>query len=147
VAIPATATSLTYQIIATDALGNQTIWPVDDVRSVPVATERRPPVIAHQPVLGARAGQAIEVCATVTSTAPLRDVTLYYRNLNQKEPLIPLVLTGDGQHYRGTIPAEDVIAGWDLLYFIEAVDVLGEATVFPALETPPPYVVVPVAAV
>jgi hypothetical protein len=142
--VPPSATSLRYQIIATDAAGTCATWPADAERVVPVAGVRRPPAINHEPVRAASAGRPIEICATVTSAAPLQAVTLYYRNLNQKEPLLPLPLTADGDHYRGAIPAEDVVAGWDLLYVIEAVDVLGEATVFPPLETPPPYIVVPV---
>ena len=51
---------------------------------------------------------------------------------------------GDGC-YAASIPAAHVTAEWDLMYHLEAVDVLGNAAFFPGLEAGTPYVVTTVA--
>jgi hypothetical protein len=43
-----------------------------------------------------------------------------------------------------TIPGEHVDPRWDLMYHLEAVDVLGNGAFFPGLEAGTPYVVLPV---
>jgi hypothetical protein len=46
--------------------------------------------------------------------------------------------------FQATIPAEHVSPEWDLMYHLEAVDVLGNAAFYPGLEAGTPYIVVPV---
>ena len=43
-----------------------------------------------------------------------------------------------------TIPGDHVSIEWDLMYHVEVVDILGNATFFPGLAAGTPYIVVPV---
>jgi len=47
----------------------------------------------------------------------------------------------DGK-YQATIPASEITETWDLMYYIEAVNILGNGTFFPDREMETPYVVV-----
>jgi hypothetical protein len=92
---------------------------------------------------------------------------LHYRNLNQMQthdllPLLPeqeragglapaaegvdVTEYGEGRviDLLATIPGEHVDPRWDLMYHLEAVDVLGNGAFFPGLEAGTPYVVLPV---
>jgi hypothetical protein len=41
-----------------------------------------------------------------------------------------------------TIPGDFVVPQWDLMFFIEAVDTLGNGRMYPDMETEMPYVIV-----
>ncbi len=126
-----------------------------------------PPRIAHTPPPPATPGQPLSIRARVSSGAPLARVALHYRNLNQMQthdllPLLPeqeptggltpaaegvdVTENGEGREIDllATIPGEHVDAQWDLMYHLEAVDVLGNGAFFPGLEAGTPYVILPV---
>jgi hypothetical protein len=46
--------------------------------------------------------------------------------------------------YAAHIPASFVVPGWDLMFFVEALDNNGNGRMYPDLEVEMPYVVVPV---
>ena len=118
-------------------------------RCVYVGDTRVPPEITHEPIRSAMPGAPLEVRAGVRAGAPLARVTLYYRNLNQMAthdqlPMLPLDADGTRHVVTATIPAAHVTREWDLMYHLEAVDVLGNATFFPGLVAGTPYIVVSV---
>jgi hypothetical protein len=50
--------------------------------------------------------------------------------------------TGQPDEYRATIPADQIPAKWDFMYYIEAMDRNGDGKIYPDLEKQTPYVVV-----
>ena len=95
-----------------------------------------PPRVRHAPISHAAPGQPIEIRAIITADAPIARATLLYRNLNQFQThdridLVPTVPGSDT--YTATIPAEHVSIEWDLMYHLEVVDALGNATIHPGL--------------
>ena len=155
--VPAAATSLDYTLVATDDRGTATVWPdgaASGPRRLGVGAAAAPPRILHLPPAGAVPGAPLTLRARVTAGAPLERVTLHYRHLNQFQthdrlPLSPRAqeagADGSSGEFEATIPGEHVDAEWDLMYHLEAVDVLGNATFWPGLGAETPYVVLPVA--
>lgn len=148
--VPSSAALVEYYLQATDVHGTTITWPAQGA-----ATPRRlylghadtAPTIEHEPIRLAHSGEALEVRARVNAAAPLARVTLHYRNVNQMQTHERCNMTRpdpSGPEYRATIPAADVSAEWDVMYHLEAVDVLGNAAFCPGLAAGTPYVVVPV---
>ena len=71
-------------------------------------------------------------------------VRLRYRSVNQHQDYrtLPMLPTGERDHYRAVIPTEHIIPTWDLMYFIEAMDQQGNGRIHPDLNAATPYVVV-----
>ena len=150
--------------------GTRVTWPPAGPlgpRRLHVGEAGSPPRIAHAPPPPATPGQPLPIRARVSAGAPLARVTLHYRNLNQMQthdllPLLPeqeptgglapaaegvdVTAYGEGREIDllATIPGEHVDPQWDLMYHLEAVDVLGNGAFFPGLEAGTPYVVLPV---
>ena len=82
--------------------------------------------------------------AQVDSTEDLKQVTLYYRDLNQRELYTPVPMRQIGGAWTATIPGMDIVPDWDLMYYVEAIDRLGNGAIGPDLDVETPYVVVPV---
>ncbi|MBI3971810.1 MAG: hypothetical protein HY332_11025 [Chloroflexi bacterium] len=161
--VPATASWLEYYLEATDARGTGTNWPARGAaapRCVAAGHATTPPRIEHKPIRHAKPGEPLEIRARVTAGAPLARVTLHYRNVNQMQAHDHLAMTRIGpEHAHGsdggadacigefvaTIPGAHVTPAWDLMYHLEAVDALGNATFFPGLAAGTPYVVTTVA--
>ena len=91
-------------------------------------------------------GQDFSVSATVRSRTPMRTVRLRYRHLTQFEDYqtAEMTLNPSTQSYTGRIPASFIDPTWDLMYFVEAIDVRGHGRQYPDLEQETPYVVVSV---
>ena len=46
--------------------------------------------------------------------------------------------------WAATIPGMDIVSDWDLMYYVEAIDRLGNGSIGPDMDVETPYVVVPV---
>lgn len=95
----------------------------------------------------ARAGTDFTVSARVTSAAAVTSVRLRYRHLTQVEDYQAADMTFDSESgtYIGRIPGAFIQPRWDLMYFVEVMDVEGRGAMYPDLEKETPYVVVSVA--
>lgn len=107
---------------------------------------RTRPVIRHQPVTGAAPGVEIPITAAVDASGPLSRAVLHYRSVNQYYPWNRVAMSEAAGELAAVIPAEYVVADWDLMYFIEVVDDAGMGAIAPggADLSAIPYWVVPV---
>jgi hypothetical protein len=82
--------------------------------------------------------------AEATDDSGVRWVRLRYRGLSQHQDFrtLRMLPTGEGNVYRAEIPASHIRPEWDLMYFIEVMDVNGNGAIHPDLEVETPYVVV-----
>lgn len=105
---------------------------------------RRKPLVEHERVLSAVPGREIDIVARVTSDEPLRDVSVYFRAMDQTRAWkrIPMART-EGGVYRASIPGQEVDASFDMLYYLEA-RVAHGGTFWPDWTRETPYVVVQV---
>ena len=108
------------------------------------AGDHEPPAVIHQPVTTAPAGKPLTITAEVRDPSGVKWVRLRYRSVNQHQDYrtLPMLPTGEKDHYRAVIPAEHVVPTWDLMYFIEAMDNQGNGRIYPDLNKETPYVVV-----
>jgi hypothetical protein len=83
----------------------------------------RPPVIKHEPVRAAAAGQSISIRASVTDDAgAVKDVRLLYSTSRDAAPFKAAMQSTGAGVYVGTLPGS-VLSGLDRLsYYIEATD-------------------------
>jgi hypothetical protein len=102
------------------------------------------PAVVHQPIATAPAGKPLTISAVVTDPSGVKWVRLRYRSVNQYEDYrtLPMVATGDKDHYQATIPAEHIGPKYDLMYFIEVMDNRGNGKIYPDMERETPYVIV-----
>ncbi|HZR19825.1 MAG TPA: hypothetical protein VFE51_21245 [Verrucomicrobiae bacterium] len=100
--------------------------------------------VTHQPVLSAPVDQPLTVVAEVRAATGVKWVRLRYRSVNQREDykMVPMIPTGQGDQYKGVIPAQDIRHTWDLMYFIEVLDQQGNGRIHPDLNAETPYIVV-----
>jgi hypothetical protein len=71
-------------------------------------------------------------------------VRLRYRHVTQFEDyqIIDMRYDKDSRTYSAEIPGNFVISKWDLMYFIECMDSVGNGRIYPDLEVETPYVIV-----
>ncbi|MBO0859624.1 MAG: hypothetical protein J2P21_14280 [Chloracidobacterium sp.] len=103
-----------------------------------------PPTLTSQPVTSARAEKPLTITAEARDPSGIKSVRLRYRSVNQYQDFQTLEMTPTGKKdkYQAVIPAERVLAKWDLMYFIEVIDNRGNGKIYPDLEKETPYVVV-----
>ena len=103
------------------------------------------PIVNHRPPRLAPAGQPLVISAEVRAPAGIKWVRVRYRPVNQHEDFqtLPLLPAGASGNFQATIPADQISAAWDLMYFIEALDNQGHGAIFPDLNQQTPYFVLP----
>ena len=106
--------------------------------------DNEPPLVAHKPVTTAPTGKPLTITAEVRDPSGVKWVRLRYRSVNQQEDYrtLPMLPTGEKDHYQAVIPAEHVVPKWDLMYLIEVMDIAGNGRIHPDLNRETPYVVV-----
>jgi hypothetical protein len=114
-----------------------------ETRHVPLPNLELParPAIVHSAPARATPGRPLTLSLTVTPSAAATSVRLHYRRLNALEEFRTLETQGGGATF--TIPAEELSAEWDILYYFE---VLTERAGWfhPDPDERTPYYVVPV---
>ncbi len=139
--------SIDYVIEATDSGGNKTVFP-ENGQQYPIhmtlSTDESAPLVTLEQIPEAIPGRNLNVHARVSDPSGLEMVCLRYRHLTQFEDYQTEEMQidpGSGL-YQATIPGDFIIMGWDLIYFVEAVDSLGNGCMIPDLEKEMPYVIV-----
>ena len=134
-----------YYIEATDANGETRSWgSADAPQPVAVGNAVSAPSLEVERAPLAVPGQDLTVTTRVDSDEDLQSVTLYYRDLNQRELFTPVPMHQANGVWSATIPGMDIVPAWDLMYYVEAIDRLGNGAIGPDLDVETPYIVVPV---
>lgn len=107
-------------------------------------SENEPPEVLLERVTGAIPGKDLAIHARVYDPSGISIVRLRYRHLTQFEDYesIEMELDQESGLYKAVIPGDLILPEWDLMYFIEAADSLGNGCMYPDLEKEMPYVIV-----
>jgi len=110
----------------------------------PTGDDREPPVVIHQPVTTAPAGKPLTIAAEVRDPSGVNWVHLRYRSVSQHQDYrtLPMLPSGDKDHYQAVIPANEIDPKWDLMYLIEVMNNRGNGKIHPDFNKETPYVVV-----
>ncbi|MEO6005041.1 MAG: hypothetical protein ABIZ04_07865 [Opitutus sp.] len=103
-----------------------------------------PPVVEGNRVTNAPVGTPMRILVHATDPSGVRSLRLRYRHVTQYEDYATLDLQPSGQpdEFVAEIPANFVESKWDVMYFIEAIDGVGNGTMWPDFRREPPYVFV-----
>ncbi len=106
--------------------------------------ENMPPAVSLEKVIQATPGKNLCIHARVSDPSGVKSVHLRFRHMTQFDDYqsIEMKLDRATGIYKADIPGEFIIPKWDLIYFIEAIDGLGNGCMIPDLELEMPYVVV-----
>lgn len=111
---------LVYSLCAVPAFA------AEDVRLAPF-NDVTPPKIEHEPINHTQeAGAPLTIYATVTDTAGVKDVTLFYRtgSMTEYRPLTMYLSDQNGNRFTATIPPVELQSP-KLEYYIQATDING----------------------
>ena len=102
--------------------------------------------VIHQPVASVNLGKSLIISVKVIAAAGVKWVNLKYRSVNQEEAYktLPMMATIEKNVYKVTVPAEEVEAKWDFMYFIEMMDNNKSGSIYPDLNVQTPYFIVKV---
>ena len=101
------------------------------------------PAVIHRPITNAPFGKPLSVTAEVRDPAGVKWVHLRYRGVNQRQEYqtLPMLSTGEKDHYGVVVPADKIDSKWDFMYFIEVMNTQGNGRIYPDLNRETPYVV------
>jgi hypothetical protein len=141
------AGALAYVIEARDSRGTKSLYPEagwQDPIKIVVSDDRQGPEVKLESVPTAASGQDLGIHALVSDPSGLQQVRLRYRHLTQFEDygVAEMYMDPVSGLYQASIPGDFIIPGWDLIYFVEAVDSLGNGNMIPDLDRELPYVIV-----
>jgi hypothetical protein len=107
-------------------------------------TETKPPEVSLERIKKATPGEALPVHARVSDPSGVESVHLRYRHLTQFEDYKSAAMMLDQATglYTTEIPGDFIVPEWDLIYFVEVIDRLGNGCMIPDLDLEMPYVVV-----
>ena len=136
-----------YFIEARDSRGNKSVFPEsgsEDPVLVAVSDDGQAPDVKLERMISATPGKDLNVHALVSDPSGINTVRLRYRHLTQFEDYLTAEMELDPSSgtFRGIIPGEFIVPEWDLIYFVEAVDSLGNGCMIPDLDREMPYVIV-----
>src|SRR3989304_5399898 len=85
-----------------------------------------PPYIVHTPVTKSKAGESVQITATIDDESDINDVSLHYKkeNVSDYESVKMNKAEGKDNQFDANIPDTEVV-GESLVYFIEARDTFG----------------------
>ena len=106
--------------------------------------DSNPPVAAIDRVETAPLNQSLKITVRVEDPSGIEFVNLRYRRVSQFEDYetAPMVLDQSTGRYEAEIPASMFDGTYDVMYFVEAMDRVGNGRMFPDLEVETPYVIV-----
>src|SRR5437899_10188540 len=98
----------------------------------------------YQRVTNAPVNKPLTITAEVHAPAGVEWVRVRYRSVNHHEDYRTLAMlpTDTKDQYRAIISVEQILARWDLMYFIEAMDHAGNGKIYPDLDKETAYVIV-----
>ena len=143
----ALANGTRYWIEAVDEQGRRGVYPeggaAEAIRVIE-SNDEQPPTIHHDRIAHARADQPMSIKATVSDPSGVAWVRVRYRGVNQHQDyaIAEMLPTGEKDEYRAVIPAGRIDPKWDFMYYIEAMDAVGNSTIYPDMDRETPYVVV-----
>ncbi|UCD49292.1 MAG: hypothetical protein JSW27_17385 [Phycisphaerales bacterium] len=111
---------------------------------VTVTADHEPPQVALGRPEQASPGKGLEVTADVWDPSGIKSVRLRYRHMTQFEDYQTeeMLRNPDTGLWSAVIPESFVDPKWDLMYFVEAIDKVGNGKMYPDMETEIPYVIV-----
>jgi hypothetical protein len=139
--------SVSYFIEARDSRGNKSVFPEsgpeDPLRTL-VNDDVQAPDVKLERVPSAMPGKDLTIHALVSDPSGIETVRLRYRHLTQFEDYLVAEMEPDAVSgtFRATIPGNFIVPEWDLIYFVEAIDSLGNGCLVPDLDREMPYVIV-----
>jgi len=138
-----------YFIEARDSIGQTVHLPSrkenDEYFLIQVTDDRTPPVVEHTPAKECSPGEPLLIKSKVTDDSEIKEVILYYRPTRQAMEYSKVTLVPKGKSlYEATIPGEIITTEFDLMYYIEAVDIYGNGIYFPDWNKTDPHIVVKV---
>ena len=106
--------------------------------------DQEPPMADIYRVSTANTGSAIKVTARVWDPSGIQSVVLRYRRVSQFEDYqsAPMVYNNESDSYQAQIPSAYTDGIYDVMYFIEATDKMGNGRMYPDMELETPYVIV-----
>jgi hypothetical protein len=139
--------SLNYVIEASDAEGNKAVFPgtgTQDPIQVKLSADKYAPEVLLERISRAKPGENLHVLAQVSDPSGIAWVRLRYRHLTQFEDYLTVDMEIDPKTglYQAIIPGDFIVPEWNLMYFVEAVDSLGNGCMIPDLDQEMPYVIV-----
>ena len=112
---------------------------------IQVTDDQAPPAVKHIPDLECDPGKFLRITAEVTDESGVNEVILYYRPTRQAMEYSKVTMIPKGNSlYEATIPGEIITKEFDLMYYIEAVDIYGNGIYFPDWNTTDPHIAVKV---
>jgi hypothetical protein len=147
VPVPEGSTSFNYIIEATDSKGNRTLFPgtgKQDPIHVTMSMDENAPEVRLERIPKAIPGMDLSVFALVSDPAGIKWVRLRYRHLTQFEDYLTVDMQIDPATglYHAIIPGDFIVPEWNLMYFVEALDSMGNGCMIPDLDKEMPYVIV-----
>jgi hypothetical protein len=147
VPVPEGSVSFNYIIEATDSKGNRTLFPgtgKQDPIHVTMSTDENAPEVRLERIPKAMPGRDLSVHALVSDPSGIEQVRLRYRHLTQFEDYQTMDMQIDPATglYHAIIPGDFIVPEWNLMYFVEALDSMGNGCMIPDLDKEMPYVIV-----
>lgn len=134
--------SIEYFISSLDRRNQTGRFPTKGYFSIAAGTDADPPSVEHSPQQFCDPGKPLPLSFFIRDASPLRLAKLYYRHITQVKPYQTLDLTPSGDRYEAVIPGAYIETRYDLMYYLETVDRMGNRTVVPNADATPPYIVV-----
>jgi len=140
-------TDIVYFIKASDGKGNNVSWPENrqmDPIKVIVSDDESSPTANIDYILNANPGEPLKITASFQDPSGIKWVRLRYRHVTQFEDYqsIDMMYNDATGKYEAEIPGEFIINKWNIMYFIECMDTVGNGRLYPDLEVEMPYVIV-----
>jgi hypothetical protein len=139
--------TVSYFIEVRDAEGRIVTYPGqgrEQPISVQITNDLEPPILRHTPVERWPSEKPLLVHATVQDRSGVKWVRIRYRGVSQHQDFRTLELMQDGSAdvFRAEIPGSHIRPEWDLMYYLEVMDAVGNGKIYPDLENQTPYHVV-----
>lgn len=140
-------TAIYYYIEAVNNNGIRSFFPQNGIQNpiaVRITDDVSGPEASFDRVKYAAIEKPLNITARVKDLSGVQWVRLRYRHLTQFEDFETVEMKLDSQtgFYTGQIPASFITPSWDIMYFIETMDEVGNGRQFPDFEIETPYVIV-----
>jgi hypothetical protein len=108
------------------------------------SNDDEPPSATIDRIATTKVGLPIKINATVRDPSGIDWVRLRYRHVTQFEDYRSVDMKYDETtgKFKAEIPGDFVINQWDLMYFIECMDDVGNGRMYPDLEEEMPYIII-----